>query len=236
METVRIAVCDDEAEVLNLIADRVQQCCADWGEVFRYTDSTALLEDSRKTVFDVLLLDIEMPGLDGMALAEKIREENPYVAIVFITNKEDCVFRAYRYGTFRFIRKAYLDEELEAAVADLKAWFDAKSESIVLQRADGQCAQRIQDIRYIEVQGHTLTIHCADDAYQAAGTMKDFDKALSEKGFIRIHKSYLVNFRYIYLVGTKDVQLTDGSLLPLSRNRIRETQMKLQIFTRSMRL
>lgn len=233
---MRIAVCDDEAAVLQLIADRVEACCADWGEVYRYTDSTALLEDSTKTVFDVLLLDIDMPQLDGMTLAEKIREHNPYAAIVFITNKEDCVFRAYRYGTFRFIRKAYLDEELTAAVADLKAWFDAKSESIVLQRTEGQCAQRIQDIRYIEVQGHTLTIHCAGEAFQAAGTMKEFDKALSEKGFIRIHKSYLVNFQYIYLVGTKEVQLTDGSTLPLSRNRIRETQMKLQIFTRAMHL
>lgn len=233
---MRIAVCDDEPCVLNEIADRVESYCTDWGEVSRYTDSRQLLADSTKTVFDVLLLDIEMPELDGMALAEKIREENPYAAIVFITNKEDCVFRAYRYGTFRFIRKAYLDEELEAAMEDLKAWFDAKSESIVLQRADGQCAQRIQDIRYIEVQGHTVTVNCAEEAYQAAGTMKDFDKALSEKGFIRIHKSYLVNYRYIYLVGTKDVQLTDGSLLPLSRNRIRETQTKLQIFTRSMRL
>ena len=79
-----------------------------------------------------------------------------------------------------------------------------------------------------------MTVNCGDTTEQVMGTMREYEKKLSAKGFIRIHKGFLVNFRNIYSIEQNDIVLNDGKRLPLSRNRINETKTKLQVFTRSM--
>lgn len=79
-----------------------------------------------------------------------------------------------------------------------------------------------------------MTVNLGEATVQVMGTMREYEKELSAKGFIRIHNGFLVNFRNIYSIEQKDVVLDDGKRLPLSRNRINETKTKLQVFTRSM--
>lgn len=230
----KIAVCDDERIELDQIADMIQSYYASDCEMKKYEDAESLLADSRKQVFDVLFLDIDMPGMDGMQLAGRIREDNEYVKIIFVTNKEDCVFKGYKYDAFRFVRKSALNEELTEALDDLSRYFEAKKEYVVFKAPNDEITRYIDRIQYLEVRDHELTIKYDDNVERILGTMRQYDKMLSSKGFIRIHQSFLVNYRYIYSVNKTDVKLLDGTLLPLSRNRISETKTKLQVFTRSM--
>ena len=231
---VRIAVCDDEKVDLEYLAEKIEHGCSCDCEIVKYEDGENLLADSRKQVFDVLFLDIDMPGMDGMQVAETIREENQYVKIVFVTNKEECVFQGYRYGAFRFMRKSCFEHELPETMASLEKFFDSVNELIVFKKPGGEFSKKISEIRYIEVQGHNVTVNCGDTTEQVMGTMREYEKKLSAKGFIRIHKGFLVNFRNIYSIEQKDIVLDDSKKLPLSRNRINETKTKLQVFTRSM--
>lgn len=231
---VRFAVCDDDKIMVDCISDKLHEYCAEC-EINKYEDGESVLADSCRQLFDALFLDIDMPGMSGMELAEKIREDNKYVKIVFVTNKEEFVYAAYKYRVFRFVRKSLLEQELSEVMADLCDALKAEKEYISIETASGMMEIKIRDIKYIESQAHKSVINTINGIFEVGKTISEYEKLLENNGFIRTHKGYLVNFRYIYSVGNTDVNLTDESKVPLSRNKIRETKTKLQIYTRSIK-
>ena len=230
MAMVRFAVCDDEQDMSNHISDKLRIYYPGKCEIKTYTDGTSLISDCLSDHFDALFLDIGMPGLDGIELAQKIRENDPYVKIVFVTNKEELAHMGYKYGAFRYVRKKNLEQELRETAESLKEHFDSFDESIILKTPMGEVIRPKQNIKYFEVYGHDVIVVYNEHEEQVCGTMKEYDTKLKNSGFIRIHKSYLVNYRYIDSIEKNDVKLTCGKKLPLSRNRIGEVRKKMQEF------
>lgn len=227
---VRFAVCDDDRDMADYISDKLREYYAEECEIKKYENGESLLADSCQELFDVFFLEIGIQGPDGMELAGKIRENNPYVKIVFVTNKEEFAYKGYLYGAFRFVRKSKLDQELRETAESLRKYFDSLNNNLNLKTPTGEIVRDIRSIKFFEVYGHTVTIVCEGEKIQVCGTMKEYDECLKERGFIRIHKSYLVNFRYIYLVEKNDVTLTCGKKLPLSRKRVDEVRKRLREF------
>ena len=230
---VKFAVCDDEREMGEYIAEKLREYYPDECEIKCYVDGKSLLADSVRELFDAFFLDIGMPTLDGFSLAEKIRADNPFAKIIFVTNHTELAHIVYLYGAFRYVRKFALDEELREAAQSLKREFDMQSEFLLLRTPRGEIAKSVKDIRYFEVKGHQVTVFFDDTEERVCGTLNEYEQRLKDIGFIRIHKSYLVNFRFIEYVGKTTVTLTDGSTLVLSRNRVAETKRKLLIFSRN---
>ena len=224
---VRFAVCDDEQDMINCISDKLRTYYPDKCEIKTYTDGMNLITDCRHDHFDAFFLDIGMPGLDGIELAQKIREDDPYVKIVFVTNKEELAHLGYKYGAFRYVRKSNLEQELRETAESLKAHFDSLNEYIILKTPTGEVSRPINNIKYFEVYGHDVHLVCNGHEEQVCGTMKEYDNKLGNNGFIRIHKSYLVNYRYIDSIEMKDIKLTSGEKLPLSRNRVGEVRKRM---------
>lgn len=233
---VKFAVCDDDWNMVDYISNKLREYYAEECEIKKYEDGECLLADSCQEHFDALFLDIGMYGLDGMELAGKIRENNQYVKIVFVTNKEELAYKGYIYGAFRYVRKSKLDQDLCEAAESLKKYFDSLNNYLNLKTPTGEITRDIRSIKFFEVYGHIVTIVCEDAQIQVCGTMKEFDEYLNKKGFIRIHKSYLVNFRYINSVEKNDVTLTCGKKLPLSRNRADEVRKRLGEFSRGIQI
>lgn len=233
---VRFAVCDDERDMADYISDKLCEYYAGECEIKKYENGESLLADNCRELFDAFFLDIGMHGLDGMELAKKIREDNQYVKIVFVTNKEELAYKGYLYGAFRYVRKSKLEQELCEAAESLKKYFDSLNKHLNLKTPEGELTMDIRSIKFFEVNGHTVTIVCEDDEVRVCGTMKEYEECLKEKGFIRIHKSYLVNFRYICSVEKNDVMLTSGKKLPLSRKRIDEVRKRLRAFSRGIQI
>ncbi len=231
---VKLAVCDDDRIMVEYISDKLREYYGEC-EINKYEDGESLLADSCRQLFDALFLDIDMPGMDGMELAEKIREENKYVKIVFVTNKEEFVYAAYKYQVFRFVRKSLLEQELSEVMSDLREALQTENEYISIETVSGMMEIKIRDIKYIESQSHRSIIYTDNYTFSVGKSISEYEKILESNGFIRVHKGYLVNFRYIYSVGNTDVNLIDESKVPLSRNKIKETKTKLQIFTRSIK-
>lgn len=231
---VKFAVCDDERKMADFVAEKLREYYPDECEIKCYTDGKSLLEDSARELFDAFFLDIGMPGLDGFSLAEKIRADNPFAKIIFVTNHTEYAHIGYLYGAFRYVRKFALEEELREVAQSLKREFDLQSEFLLLKTPFGEVVRAINSIRYFEVKGHQVNAFFDDTDEQVSGTMKEYEERLKEAGFIRIHKSFLVNFRFIECVGKTDVKLTDGSTLSLSRNKVAETKRKLLIFSRNI--
>lgn len=230
---MKFAVCDDEREVADLVAEKLREFYPDECEIKCYTDGDSLFADSARELFYAFFLDIGMSGLDGFTLAEKIRSDNPFAKIIFVTNHTELAHIGYLYGAFRYVRKFALEEELREAAQSLKHEFDLQSEFLLLKTPLGEVVADVNSIRYFEVKGHQVTAFFDETEERVSGTMNEYEERLKDVGFIRIHKSFLVNFRFIESVGKNNVTLTDGTALLLSRNRVAETKRKLLIFSRN---
>ena len=231
---VKFAVCDDERKMADFVAEKLREYYPDECEIKCYTDGKSLLADSARELFDAFFLDIGMPGLDGFSLAEKIRADNPFAKIILVTNHTELAHIGYLYGAFRYVRKFALEEELREAAQSLKREFDLQSEFLLLKTPLGEVVRAVNSIRYFEVKGHNVTAFFDDTEERVSGTMNEYEQRLKDVGFIRIHKSFLVNFRFIESIGKTTVTLTEGSTLALSRNRVAETKRKLMLFIRNL--
>jgi DNA-binding LytR/AlgR family response regulator len=181
--------------------------------------------------FDLILLDIDMPDISGMKAAEKIRDISENITIVFVTNIDNFVFEAIKYTPFRFIRKKYLADEMSEMLVAFKNKY--KNDSVFLDVFDeNDRAKRIKaiDVSYFESFGHTIDIHHSSCVLRTKQTLNNLEEKLP--GFIRIHKSYLVNFRFIYEIAAGFAVLDDGKKLAISRYRIKEVKSKFMKFTR----
>lgn len=154
---MKFAVCDDEREIADLVAEKLREFYPDECEIKCYVDGKILLAESARELFDAFFLDIEMPTLDGFSLAEKIRSDNPFAKIIFVTNHTELAHIGYLYGAFRYVRKFALEEELREAVQSMKREFDLQSEFLLLKTPLGEVVRAVNRIKYFEVKGHNVT-------------------------------------------------------------------------------
>lgn len=215
---MKLAIIDDEkafaerlrSYVLTLFAEKhtaVDVTVTDDPENILYTGKQ----------FDVILLDIEMPGCSGIDLASKINEQKggsgkPY--IIFVTNRDGLVFDALKQQPFSFVRKSHLE--------DLEPCFDrlitlCKSE-IYYPIKSGRDIERVamKDIFYLEKQKNYVIYHTARGTISERTTL-DKKTDLLRNGFLRTHIGYLVNIRCIEIIRTGEISLSNGTIIPLSR-------------------
>lgn len=234
---LRIAVIDDEETFTHIITKRIQTrltATNTSAEIDSFTDSTQMLQSAAATHYDLVFLDIDMPEITGIDIAKKLRMWQADTEVVFCTNKDELVYDTIQYSPFRFIRKSRFDKEIDEALDTYLEKRNAQTMTTVFLTDDGKKTVKTAEIRYIEVKSHKLTVHMADDMFMANGNLSDVESEISGYGFIRIHKGYLVNFRYIHLIHQKEIRMDDGTLLPLSRQKLAYTQKELMRFSREL--
>ena len=165
--------------------------------------------------YDVLLLDIEMPGMDGMSMARAICRENEAVQIVFVTGYSDYIAEGYEVAALHYLMKPVSREKLFAMLN--RALEKRKREERCLNLELGGEMVRIPfyDIRYLDVRQNYVTIH-AKAEYTVKRSLNEFEKELDDR-FFRAGRSLIINLKYIRRVTKTEVSLSDGTLLPLPR-------------------
>lgn len=227
---VRFAVCDDEQEMINSILSKLRTYYPNDYKIKTYSDGASLLSDHLRERFDAIFLDISMPELNGLVIAEKIRENDRRVNIIFVSDQDELAYKGYLYGAFRFVRKSNLDQELREAVTSLNEALLFQNGRLTFKTDNGDVTRPVKEIKYFEADGHMIYLACKDGTIRINGTLRDYEERFKNIGFIRIHKGFLVNFRYILSVDKNAVILICGKRLPLSRNRIKETKEKINTF------
>lgn len=236
---VKIAVCDDDSIFLAHLVKQISLlfksedngCTLDY-HIDSFQNGGDLLENWDNEVYDILFLDIEMPGATGIQIADKIRMRNPYVKILFITNRDDLVFHSIQYRPFRFIRKNYLDKELPEAIKALKEKIQYENKYLTVSFNGSKTNIKIINIHYIESCKHDIYIYTLHDTLRIKGNLTKLENQLEPYGFIRTHSGYVVNSRYIFSIDKTQVVLNDGIEIPLSRYRIETVKHKLQLYGR----
>ena len=219
---MKIAVCDDEYKILEEIAAFIEKEFPG-NKVQTFSDGQAFLSSVRAAPDaepDLVLLDIDMPGMTGMELAAELTSEKVLTLIVFVTAHDELVYDSFKYHPFAFVRKKFLQEELRNVLADCQKEIDGRKSKkrFVFQNGSQLVNLAQSEILYFEGQANYLAIHTVDGEYRMRSTMSAVEKELGDSGFLRIHKGFLVNLEHVRILKTEGLELDSGGLLPIGKS------------------
>ena len=207
---IRIAIVEDEAEVREQLVGYLRRYERQYGRMFDLTtfaDGDEIVSGYR-AVYDIILLDVQMRRMDGMAAAEAIRRVDKDVLLIFITNMAQFAIRGYAVDALDYVLKPVpyfaFSQQLQKAVARLnkrrKVFLTVPVEG-GLRRVD------VAGIYYLESQGHHVRIHTEDGEVEAAGSLKSLEEKLAGRPFTRCNSGYLVNLAQVLGVRQNTVQV-----------------------------
>ena len=221
---VRIAVCDDNPPVAEQIRQIWETKAGEFWKEIRtevFYDAESLIRADREEAFDIYVLDICMPGMDGFQAAEKIRNRGGGRYLIFITSQDELVYQVFPYEPFAFFRKRtpeLISRDMEETMKRLCARF-VQEEILILEGAYHIKEQvRIGEIRYLWSQkNYLLYMLISNRQVRIRKTMEKAQEELRGKGFLRIHKSLLVNMGHLVQIDYKRncVEMTGGEWLEI---------------------
>jgi len=221
---MNIAICDDVAlyntQLRQILSDYIDQNHSIDCSITEYDSGQALLKDYRRGLFDYIFLDVEMPALDGFAVAEKIRTIDTTVGIVFVTNMTDQMRMGFRYNAKDYLCKPVTPQqigELMSRLIDEYHKNDLGIYTIKLKFDEGVVHLKLADIIYFESKDRDVLATTIDDAFTFRGPLSVVEDALKNKGFVRINRSFLVNSQYVFKHFGDRIQLKSGERFIVSR-------------------
>ena len=218
---MRLAYCDDEEIQLEYLQRLAENWAKQMGVSLTYcaykSAEELLFENTEGYPFDLLILDIDMQGMDGMALARKIRTKDAVIPILFLTNKREYVFEGYEVHALRYLLKPISEEKLFPLLTEVCTASKEVAQGLIVS-ADGEhCKIAMSDILYLEADGHYVRIHTVKRDYVVKKAFTELAEVLAD-GFVATHRSYLVHLLYVERVQRTECVLSDGSSIPVSRN------------------
>jgi len=223
---IHIAICDDskqERQILAALFKRYQELHATPLQIHIFQNGFSLLDaiDQGKR-FDITILDILMPGENGIEIARNIRASGTDTEIIFLTSSPEYAVDSYEVKAQNYLLKPVTEEKFFASIDSILAELDEKdTASFIIYTTEKQYSRiRVSSLVYGEVTHRTITLHLADQTIiSAVMTFTEFQDILKAyPDFIYPHRSYAVNMHYIQYVTKSDIILTDGQKIPLSRN------------------
>lgn len=220
---ITVAVCDDDKYVL----EKLERDCRSYFEEKGLELQMYVADSGEKMLFkckgeeiNLAFIDIEMPEMSGFELADYLRLCVRMERLVFVTNKDDLVHESINYQPFGFVRKSRWEEELLRTLNRFYKELLRNEAKITVHFQKKELMDIfVCEIRYIEINSHTLSIYRKDSIIRIRETMRSIEERLREHYFIRIHQGYLVNARYIQKFEDNDCVLVDGERLPVSRHK-----------------
>lgn len=228
METYYAVVCEDHERSLQFISHELRHAFEEQKipmHIEQYSSPQKLYQKSaegQRGKYDVLFLDIDMPGISGIELCKKMQELGNDSLVIFISNKDELVFQTFTVKPFRFVRKSHFKAELPILIEDIKRELINKSEdSIIIQEKHSERIYRfrLQDVVYIEALSKDCCVVTKHHKTMITARISDLEKQLNPHGFVRCHRSYLVNCRNIFSICKNEVHLENGQCIPVSRSK-----------------
>lgn len=222
---MKIAICDDEEKVQKILAEKVRRFCPE-AEVLCYFSGEELLSEDEPP--DILFLDIQMPGMDGMETAEKCRKKNKKMILVFVTATEDYVYRAFDVRAFHYLVKPFTEQKFMSVLFGAVKQYRELAETgegesaredrcIVILSRGSHIKVRLRDIVYAEVFNRKVVIHKETESMEYYGKLSELEK-LAGENFFRSHRSYLVNYRYVVKYDASGITLEKGTVPMAKKN------------------
>ena len=211
---ISAAICDDEKNVIQDIYNRLTQLRPEYSILF--FDSAEKLLNCKKR-FDLVFLDIEMPGISGMELAKKIRKTYKDTYIIFLTNHSEYMPEAFKVRAYRFLVKPIEQEELVESITQLELEI-FEVEKVLVKSEDQTNLVNIDDIICIEAFGDGSIVYTTNLSKENNKSLKYWTENLPSEHFCRVHKTFLVAYRYVITIEKNSlVMYQQKKPIPISR-------------------
>ena len=236
MNVIKIAICDDEEKAVALHERIVKSCLQSQGigyEITTYTQSRNLLYDITDDGFfyDLILLDIEMPGISGMEIPQQLKGFLPNVRIIFVTSHTEYAIDAFELSIFRYVPKNNLEVKLAAAVTDAAKLIELEAgQEYTIQTASRMEKIPYKDIFYIQRDGKNASIISSVGIAKVRKSLQQVFDELNTPEFIFVDRGCIVNIIQIMKISDGMVVLKNGEQLPISRSHLQEVKQKINQF------
>ena len=218
--TVHIAVVEDEAVPRDTLLQYLKRFESENDVTFSVDmfRTPILLLDNYKPKYDIIFMDIQMPDMNGMEAARRLRAVDQQVILIFVTNLTQYAIAGYEVSAMDYILKPVqyysFAMRLTKAIWRLGGQTD---DSINVTTDTGSARIRVKDVFYIEVRGHMLTYHTHEGSYYSFGSLVSLEEKLRKNGFARCNSCYLVNLEYVSGVKGYTLYLKNGIELKISQ-------------------
>lgn len=171
-----------------------------------------------RPIYDLVLLDIGLPGLNGMGVAARLRETDQSVTLIFVTSMAQFAAQGYKVDAVDFIVKPVAYGNFRLKLKRILNRLQTRRDSeLVISQGENLYRVSASQIRYIEISNHSLIYHTSDGSIEAYGSLKKVEEQLNNKMFARCNSCYMVNLEYVQSIQEDFVVLIDGTRLKMSR-------------------
>lgn len=239
---IRIAVVDDDKIFAKQMQTELKSLFQNKNiisDVLFYIDPEKFLHEYNNNPFDLIYLDIDMPKMSGIKLASMIRKNETDTHIIFVSSYSHFVFNTFQYAPYRFIRKEKLLQELSESVDSYCEEIFSEKQLINLQFENNTVEYKdITKMVYFYSLRHDIFLFYDNQSKRLANrayTMDYLEEFFKPYGFIRVHKTYLVNCRYVYQIRNDQVILnykSERTVLPLSARRMVDVKEQFKLLMR----
>lgn len=216
---MRIAIAEDERSCARTLQDYLKKYETEYDcklDALHYRSGEELLS-AFQNQFELIFLDVAMGGINGLETAKRIRKLDPDVVIIFITNLAQYAINGYEVDALDYILKPVsyfsFSQRLSRALARIRS---RSKKYIMISDRNGSHRLDLDEIYYVDRQGHNLTYHTSSGKYTVIGTLKEAEKQLAQHHFFRCNSGYLVSLKHVESV--KDgCAMINGEALLISR-------------------
>lgn len=226
---MEVAICDDEQIVCSEIKKLIEEIQPDWN-ISIYYSGKSLLENINNEC--LLFLDIEMPEIDGMKVAEQLRNENNDIEIIFLTSHEELMPDAFKVKAFRFLSKPIAEDKFREALMGAQEEIINNNKIAITNHAKQEIIS-IRDIVYIEAFGDGTYIHMKSKVIESTLTLKYWEEKLIGQNFYKVHRTYLVSLRYISSIEKNGIRFAGiKDEVPVARRKLIKLREEVIEFTK----
>lgn len=217
---LQLAVCDDEkvfrSDLRKILGTELELCGIDY-HISEFASGEELIAGLGKADCQILFLDIEMKGIDGVETARRLRETKQQLEIIFVTSYADFVFQGYEVRALNYILKPYEPEKIAAVLHTALEALDVEAEKYyVIDQRGGSIRVPLSSVKYFSSDRRTVHAVTTDREYTFYEKLSDLETELPGT-FVRIHNRYLVHLKYLEEV-RQNTAVVDGEELPVSRS------------------
>lgn len=228
--TLNIAIVDDDIMTTQLISQHLKTIFNEKGieiVTFIFNKPEEFLSRVTSSLFHITFLDIEMPNINGIYVADLLNKNESSTKVIFVSNREDKVFDCFSTHPFGFVRKSHFQDDISKIIdALITSFTQEKDEEFLIQTGNGITKVNISDIMYVESKQHKTIIQLKSikNPVITNTSVQDIYSSLKMKGFIMPYKGILINCAYICRFDNEEIVLIDNIKLPISRRKYSEVK------------
>ena len=232
---IKIAIVDDEKGSIDSCKELIKSMNINELDIIDSFESGEIFLNEvfyKKIQYDIVILDIDMPEINGFEVAKKLNEHEIETIVMFYTAHEQYVFKAYEYQPFRYIRKEFAREELPFALKQAVEKIKSRNIRSITINVDNELyVIEIRKIEALEYYKNNVEIHVSKDkSYKLRKTLHEMFDEINDRNFIYVSKGAVVNLEYVKSVTPTNVVLKSGILIPISRRRHLDVKKQFYIY------